>query len=386
MRLLYVIDSLAPGGAETSLAEMAPGLAAGGVELHVLPLGDRLDLAPNLERAGAHVHVRAPRGGRVGNIRSVIEVSRSVRPQLVHTTLYEADVAGRVAARLLSIPSSSSIVNDSYGPSHYAESNAAKLHSARALDAATARLAQRFHAISRAIADSVPPRLGIPRDKVEVVPRGRDPQRFPFQAQGVRYKVRKELQIAQESPVVLALSRLEPQKGLHYLLQALAEVTKIHPAVVVVFAGRDGRAAQALRCEAAKLPCDIRFLGHRTDVADLLAASDLLCFPSEREGFGGVLIEAMAVGCPIVASSLPTTLEVLGTGESGVGRMTPAGDAVRLGKAINRALSDRRGTAARARMGRARFEELFTTDRVAARMLDFFAHVTRTGPPQSSLQ
>jgi len=48
MRLLYVIDSLAPGGAETSLAEMAPELVRRGVELHVLPLGSQRDLAPRL--------------------------------------------------------------------------------------------------------------------------------------------------------------------------------------------------------------------------------------------------------------------------------------------------------------------------------------------------
>lgn len=76
MRLLYVIDSLAPGGAETSLAEMAPGLVARGVELHVLPLGPRLDLAPRLELAGAMVHSRASRSGRPGNIHAVMQVAR----------------------------------------------------------------------------------------------------------------------------------------------------------------------------------------------------------------------------------------------------------------------------------------------------------------------
>ena len=162
MRLLYVIDSLAPGGAETSLAEMAPGLIARGIDLHVLPLGRQLDLAPRLEASGAAVHVHDTRAGRISNVRTVIAVARRIRPSLVHTTLYESDVAGRTAAALLHVPASTSIVNDSYGSSHYAESNRAKLNAARALDAVTALSARRFHALSAAVADSVAPRLRIP--------------------------------------------------------------------------------------------------------------------------------------------------------------------------------------------------------------------------------
>ncbi|WP_148236599.1 glycosyltransferase family 4 protein [Intrasporangium calvum] len=367
--MLYVIDSLAPGGAETSLAEMAPEMVSRGVELHIVPLGDRTDLLPELEQAGANVHTQQPPGGRVVNIRRVMHVARRIQPDLVHTTLFEADFAGRIAARALNIPSSSSIVNDSYGPSHYAESTTAKLHAARALDAATARFSTRFHAISAAIAESVPPRLGIPSSRVEVIPRGRDPEKFPFQQEPVRSLTRQRLGIGLGTPVVLVLSRLEPQKGLLVLIRALRTVVRMHPDVVVLFAGREGRAGAALRSESASLMADVRFLGHRTDAAALLTAADVLCFPSEREGFGGVLIEAMAVGCPVVASSIPTTLEVLG---EDIGTITPVGDTRGLADALNRVLSDKPAAAASARRGRARFDELFTTDAVVNQMIDFF--------------
>ena len=141
MRVLYVIDSLAPGGAETSLAEMAPHLVGRGVDLHVLPLGSRLDLAERLEQGGAVVHRGDVSGGRFGNIRAVLDTLHAVRPTVVHTTLFEADVAGRTAARLGRVPVSTSLVTDSYGPSHRAESVAAKLALARAVDATTARFA-----------------------------------------------------------------------------------------------------------------------------------------------------------------------------------------------------------------------------------------------------
>lgn len=377
MRLLYVIDSLAPGGAETSLAEMAQGLAVRGIELHVLPLGPRLDLAPRLELAGAVVHPRASWAGRAGNIHAVIQVARTVRPALVHTTLFESDVAGRVAARMLRLPSSTSLVSDSYGTPHYAEMSTAKLHAARAVDAATARFATRFHAITAAIAQTVPPRLGIPVHLVDVVPRGRDPRAFPFRTASSREQTKRLLGVPSRAPVIVSVGRLEPPKGHQHLLRALPGVVKDHPDVVVLIAGKEGRSSQPLRQAAARLGLDIRFLGHRDDVPALLAAADAFCFPSEREGFGGVLIEALAVGCPVVASALPTTVEILGPDP--VGLMVPVGDADSLGRALSRALSDGAESARLADRGRERFEELFTIDRVDDRMTAFFTHVAEGG-------
>ena len=88
MRLLYVIDSLAGGGAETSLAEMTPHLVADSVELHVLPLKEPLDLSARMEQSGAVVHHPAQRASRGQYLRRVHEVTRSVRPDLIHTTLF----------------------------------------------------------------------------------------------------------------------------------------------------------------------------------------------------------------------------------------------------------------------------------------------------------
>lgn len=372
MRLLYVIDSLAPGGAETSLAEMAPGLVARGVDLHVLPLGDRRDLASRLEGSGAVVHTRGFRPGRIGSVRSVREVARRINPSLVHTTLYESDVAGRIAASLLQLPASTSIVNDSYSESHYEESNTAKLNAARAIDAVTARSVRRFHAISGAIADSVAPRLWIPREKVRVIPRGRDPHSLVFQPAGVRDKTRRELGIPPNTHVILAIGRLEPQKGLHHLLNALPAVEQHHRGIVVLIAGKDGRSSRELKATAAQLRLDVRFLGHREDVPALLAAADVFCFPSEREGFGGVLIEALAVGCPIVASAIPTSSEVLGIGNSSVGILTPVGDVYQLGKSLERSLARPQAAAARAREGRIRFDASYTIESVTSQMADYF--------------
>ena len=258
LRLLYVIDALTPGGAETSLVEMTPGLIAGGIDLHVLPLGPGLDLAPALSAAGATVHRRSRSSGRVGNVRAVLSVARRIRPDLIHTTLFEADVAGRAGARVLGIPSSSSLVNDSYSPAHYNEAATAKLHAARALDAVTARSAARFHAISEAIALSVPPRIGASAAVVDVIPRGRDPHKYEFRPAALRTKTRDELGLSPQSPAILAIGRLDPQKGFDHLIQALPEVATKHPGIVTMIAGKDGRSSVELRKAAQAAEAEVR--------------------------------------------------------------------------------------------------------------------------------
>ena len=372
MRILYVIDSLAPGGAETSLAEMAPGLVAGGVDLHVLPLRNRLDMAPRIAQAGGTVHARDSQTGRIGNVRAVIHVARQIRPDLIHTTLYESDIAGRTAAGLLRIPSSTSIVNDSYGPAHYAESKTMKLHGARALDAATARLATRLHAVSATIAVNVPSRLGIAYAEIDVVPRGRDPKNLPFRANALHERTRAALGISECTPVVLAVGRHEPQKGLGHLLDALSLVAAEYPDAVVLIAGKDGRSSEGLRALANGIPLDIRFLGHRTDVPALLSAADVLCFPSEREGSPGTLIEALAVGCPVVASAIPPVIEVVGGVDDCAVTLTLVGDSHEIGVALNRTLREAGLLEVRLLRGRSRFERLYSIDSVVERMIEFF--------------
>lgn len=373
MRLLYVIDSLAPGGAETSLVAMAPGLVTRGVDLHVLPLGKALDLAPALASAGAVVHARKERPGRVGNLLAVLRVARSIRPDLIHTTLFEADIAGRTVARLLGIRASTSLVNEYYSSSHASESPASKLRMARALDRLTASFATRFHAVAGAVADSVGPVLGVSRNRIEVIPRGRDPKRFPFQPAEQRRATRESLGLTPDTPAVLGVGRLEPQKGFQHLLDAVPLIAAAVPDTVVLVAGRDGRAAQRLRKQAAGLPLEVRFLGHRTDMPALMAAADVLAFPSEREGSPGTLIEAMAVGIPIVASDIAPCLEVLGANHPPVALVTQLGDPVALGEAIVTALQDHEGAQRRAVAARERFERLYTIDSVAGQMADFFA-------------
>lgn len=374
MRLLYVIDSLAPGGAETSLAEMAPGLISNGIELFVLPLGPADGLSGRLRESGAAVIPRHRPSGRFHNVRVVMDAIKQFRPALVHTTLFESDVAGRTAARFRGIPTSSSWVSESYGAAHFREmptARFAKLQVARMLDGTTAQLAARIHAVSEVVAQSVGARLRVPRDRIDVISRGRSAARFPLSNAEVRHRVRTKLDIPVSTPLILGVGRQEPPKGFADLFAALPEVAERHPEARVLIAGRTGTATSELEHRAKRSPIPVRFLGHRTDVPDLMSAADVLAFPSHREGSPGTLIEAMAVGLPIVASDIAPNLEVLGPVEA-TALTVPVGNPGELGRGIAHVLDHSELTEQRRAAARRRFEREYTIEAVAERMADFF--------------
>src|SRR5205823_3362929 len=95
VNVLYLIDSLASGGAESSLVELAPHLRRAGVDIEVAYLNDRSDLRPRLDQLGVLTFCLAGGGGRAGWLRRATRLVRDRRPHLIHTTLFEADLIGR---------------------------------------------------------------------------------------------------------------------------------------------------------------------------------------------------------------------------------------------------------------------------------------------------
>jgi glycosyltransferase involved in cell wall biosynthesis len=374
VRLLYLIDSLGPGGAERSLAAMAPAYVRRGVQLDVAFLIDRPGVHADLEAAGARLFPLAGHFGRAGWAWRAERLIAARRPDLVHTTLFEADVAGRIGASLARVPVVSSLVNVAYGDDHAAAPGLRrwKVQGAHLVDAATARRVVRFHANTRYVADVMAPRLHVPRDRLEVIPRGRDPERLGRRDPERRARVRAGLGVPQESQLLVAVARQEHQKGLDALLEALPGVLGRTRGVRLVVAGRDGNQTPLLRATVRRLGLEgtVAFLGPRDDVADLLAAADTVVIPSRWEGLSNVLIEAMALEAPVVASDLPTLEDAATDGDTAI--LVPPADPVRLAAAIVATLADPAAARARAERARERFLQRFTIDRVVDQMLGFY--------------
>jgi glycosyltransferase involved in cell wall biosynthesis len=372
LRVLYLIDSLAGGGAERSLAALAPAYRDRDLRLTVGYLHERPGVRADLEAAGAAVRsLEGPRGmaGAVGRARRLVV---DLRPDLVHTTLFEADLVGRAAAGR--VPVVTSLVNDAYGA---VQADAPglrrwKLGAARLLDVASARRVVRFHAISGHVAELMAARLRVPRERIEVVPRGRDPAALGTRTPARRAAARAALGLGPDTPLVLAAARHEHQKGLDVLLAAFPAVARAAPGARLAVAGRTGNQTPRLRAaaEGSGLGPAVGLLGARGDVAELLCAADVFVLPSRWEGFGSVLLEAMALEAPIVASDLPAVREVVTHGDSAL--LVAPDRPAELAAAVTATLADPAGAASRARRGRERFLASFTVDRVADAMAGLY--------------
>jgi glycosyltransferase involved in cell wall biosynthesis len=374
LHVVYLIPSLnRSGGAEQAVVALAGPYAARGIRLDVATFTGQNDLAGDIERAGATVVQIDGRSIRdlAGNVRALV---RDRKPDLVHTTLFDADVAGRVGARWAGVPVVSSLVNVAYGPEQ--RSNSAlrrwKVEVARRADQVTARLACRFHALSTHVATTMGERLSIPSDRIDVIPRGRDLSLLGTVTGSRRADARKLIGVADDQRLVLALARHEFQKGLDVLVRSWPDVRSEVPDAVLRIGGRAGGQSALIDGLTAEVGLNVAEvdIGVRDDVADLLCAADALVVPSRWEGLGSILIEAMAMGTPVVTTATGPIPDVVGTGWA---RVVPPEDPAALARAViatvRQSPDERRH---RGEIAQLRFAASFTIAATADAMVAFY--------------
>jgi len=207
-------------------------------------------------------------------------------------------------------------------------------------------------------------RLRIPRERIHVIYRGRDPARLGTFTIGRRLKVRTSLSIADDVPVVLSAARLDREKGVDTTLEAFHLLQARIPNAVLLVAGRPGNVSADIEAILQRTP-GIRLLGHRMDLPDLMCAADVLAFPSRREGLGGTLVEAMALRLGVVASNTGGIPEVIGD----VGwPLVPPGNASALADGLTSVLLYGQANEGKKVAGERRFQTVFTAERAAAGM------------------
>ena len=129
---------------------------------------------------------------------------------------------------------------------------------------------------------------------------------------------KKELGLTNSGPIIGLGVRLTEQKGITYLLQAMPEVIKIFPDITLVIAG-EGPIEKELKRESTLLGIDqnVLFVGPRLDMPELLQIFDIYVLPSLWEGLPMVLLEAMAAGCPVIATKVGGVPTMIKHGENG---------------------------------------------------------------------
>jgi len=375
---LFVIDSFGAGGAERSLLELIPLLSNRGVSATVACLyRSRVGFEEEAREAGLRVEV-LPGRGLPAKVLSLRRLVRNLEPDLIYTSLFNADLVGRIAAIRLGVPVVVNLVNTSYDAARLADPNvkAWRLRFLKSIDGFLARhLTDHFHAISEAVKVSAVESFRVSPERITVVRRGRDLDRIGERTPERRAAMRASLGLDESAEVLVTVGRQEYQKGHVHLIDALPAVIAARPNVHLLLVGREGHFSAAIQERIATLGLDERvtLLGHRGDVTDVMAAADLFVFPSLYEGLGGALIEAIGLGLPAVVSDLPALREVVEAG--GSGDVVPPGDSLSLAKAISALLADEPRRDRYSVRAREIFEERFRSEVVVERLADLLASV-----------
>ena len=333
IRVLQVITSLERGGAEIHLLALLSHADRQAFELETAVLVGEGELVPVFRQAGIPVHLLEARARfDVGALGRLVELLRTGRYDIVHSHLFRADIyAGLAVARLgddkpLLVSTRHNddrfFLNPFIGIVHYVISARQDL----------------IIAISDHIARFTVARGVRHPDRVRRVYHGIEPPLTrALEREG--QLIRADLGIPGDAFVVGNVGRLAPQKGQRHLVAAMPVLLERVPRAHAVIAG-GGDLEDYLRDLAVELGVAerVHVLGPRRDVPALMHAMDVFAMPSIWEGFGLVLLEAMAAGRPIVASRVATIPEVVAEGESGL--LVPAGDPFALADALARLADD----------------------------------------------
>ncbi len=231
--------------------------------------------------------------------------------------------------------------------------------------------ADRMIAISNAVRVAALARGGISPAKLTTVYNGiRDPLSWPLRPP---QEVRRARGIGGE-PLVVCAARLEPEKDVAMLLRAWHGMAEPRPLCVIAGEGSQRRQLEeVIRCR--RLGDCVRLAGFQEDVLSLINAADLFVLPSPAEPFGLALLEAMALGKPVVAVGAGGPAEMVEDGANGL--LVPPGNERALAAAVQALMAAPARAATFGTQGRARFLECFTLGRMAGEIGAIYAEVCR---------
>ncbi|MGK7863239.1 glycosyltransferase family 4 protein [Falsiroseomonas sp. E2-1-a4] len=375
-RILYVQPNSEVGGSDIALLRTVEALdPARFAPVVVLPAEG--PLAPMLRAAGATVRLLPMMQLRTlpspayqsrylariwPTVRRLAALMREEKAELVHTnSLY--CLYGGFAARLAGVPHLW----------HVREIPPAIPVARPALGRMVLALSRMVVCMTQACADPLFGRHAADR-RIRLLSEGLDLREWSRGT--IARSIRAELGIPARAPVIGFVARLDPWKGLEVFLEAAARIAPDFPDAVFLVSGdapagfEAYRDSMVARAEALGLGRRIQFVGWRYRLADipaLMADLDIFCHTSVApEPFGLVIIEAMAMGCPVIAARAGGPMEIVEDGISGL--LTPPGDAGALAEAMRGLLADPARRARIAAAGRARVETVYSRAAFSARL------------------
>lgn len=371
MRIAFIITGLSTGGAEMMLLKVLERLDRQRFAPHVISLTTLGELAPRIAALGIPVVAVDMKPGlpSPSGFFRLVRLLKRLNPDVVHTWMYHADLLGGLAARLAGVSSIGWCIRNSN-----LDKNKTKF-STRAVVGLCASISKwvpsRILSCSeRALQVHVA--CGYAAAKMVVVPNGFDLSQFKPDLDA-RFRVRAELGITDQTPLVGLIGRFDPQKNHAGFLEAAGVLHRHMPHVHFVLAGQGVDASNAALMQTITqegVLANTQLLGLRNDVPELMATLDVLVSSSSYgEAFPNVLGEAMACGVPCAVTDVGDSAYIVGE----TGRVVASGDMAGLAAALEELLAlPLPEKAALGKRARARVAEHFEIGAIVRRYEDFY--------------
>lgn len=364
-RVLFVSTSTTVGGAEKTLYTLATLLdpkrhqVAGVVS--VKPEGP---YAAKLRQQGLHVESLNLTGTpRPADAARLAEAITRLRPDIVHAVMFKAIQLCRLAKP--KVPFAFKLVSSPRV--HYRTRSIWTL----ILDRALKNRDDLLIAECDASRDFLVRRLGYAPAKVRTIRNGVDLAGWPV-SKVDRQKRRLELRLGAGDVLVGAVGRLDKQKGFTWLIDAMSRLKKTSLRCVILGEGPERPRLEA-QIRKHELETCVWLYGEKPDIVTWLSAFDIACLPSLWEGLPNSLLEAMALGLPVVASAVDGVPEVVENGRTGV--LVPPASPAALAKALKDLAADPERRAALGSAAHAAVMEKFTVRRMMDEYQDAYADV-----------
>jgi glycosyltransferase involved in cell wall biosynthesis len=361
-RVLHIIDSLHLGGAQEVVLNLAT-CGSARFRHEVATMHGHGIYWDRLRQAGVKVHSLSPHKLLPFYLASIPWRLLADRPDILHCHLIPSNIIAKPLGALLGVPV---LINHD----HTNDTRRAESRLLLALDRFSNRFASHIVAVSASCRDFLITRESIPTSDVTLVPNAIDLRRFS-PASARRDQARVERGLPASARVVAGVGRLNPQKNFALFLDIAAQLAPQFPDLHFLLAG-DGPEEKMLREKAAALGISDRvtFSGYVADTRLVYLAADVLLMPSRYEGLPMALLEAMAMGLPVVASQLDGIAEVIGDGREGF--LVPSDNASLFVERTAALLQDADLSSRIAQNARAKIEASFSVERMTSAVEEIY--------------
>lgn len=323
---MQITHDLNYGGLQRLVVDISKGLDKSKYEVAVCVLREGGPLEEELLKEDIRI-IKLPHSNNSVDHLSfwkLYKIFKEEKPDIIHTHNTQPFIEGGIAALLAGIPVKIHTDHGRQFPDKRRYMYAERIFS---------HFTNQIIAVSESLKDDISRYEGIRPDKIMVIPNGIDGGKYNIKID--KNKKRRELDIDNKYNIILGfVGRLSPEKGLIYLVKAMEAIVKEFPNVLLLIVG-EGVLLEELKRESIALGIErnIRFLGPRSDINEILGILDIFVLPSLREGLPLVLLEAAVASLPIIATDVGGNNQVVKHGINGLlvkhGDAAPICDALR---------------------------------------------------------